>query len=124
MLFEADQRGVAPADVLARVERDATDPLNPWVRSLVDGVVAHQSKIDELIATYSEGWPIDRMPAVDRALSRIGVYEILFEASVPDAATIDEVVTLAGSLSTDESPAFLNGLLARISNIKQRISLD
>ena len=82
------------------------------------------SKIDELIETYSEAWPLSRMPAVDRGLARIGIYEILFEQSVPDAATIDEIVTLAASLSTDESPAFLNGLLSRISGIKGRINLD
>lgn len=124
VLFEADQRSVPPAEVLARVALEAAEPLNPWVSALVSGVVAHQAKIDELIETYSEAWPLARMPAVDRGLARIGAYEILFEESVPDAVTIDEIVTLAGQLSTDESPVFLNGLLARLSSIKGRISLE
>lgn len=124
VLFEADQRGVPAQEVLGRVQADATSPLNPWVQVLVDGVVSHVAVIDETIETYAEGWPLDRMPAVDRALVRIGVYELLFESDVPDAVTIDELVSLAADLSTDQSPAFVNGLLGRISAIKHRISVD
>lgn len=124
VLFEADQRSVAASDVLERNEKSATSPMNPLVGDLVRGVSAHQIAIDETIETYSEGWTLDRMPAVDRCLARLGVYEIVFEQGTPDEVTIDEVVTLASDISTDDSPAFLNGLLARVSKIKHRISVE
>jgi N utilization substance protein B len=89
---------------------------------LINGVVEHQSVIDETIETYSEGWPLSRMPAVDRAIARVAVFELLYSEEVPDAVVIDEAVTLASQLSTDDSPAFLNGLLGRIAAIKNRIS--
>jgi N utilization substance protein B len=124
VLFEADQRSVAVDEILERHIARATTPMNPLVAELVNGVVAHQIAIDETIETYSEGWTIDRMPAVDRALARLGVYEIVFAPETPDAVTIDEVVSLAADISTDESPAFLNGLLARVSKIKHRITVE
>ena len=124
ILFEADQRSISAADVLTRNEAASTASMNPLVAELVNGVLDHLSAIDDTIETYSEGWTLDRMPAVDRALARIGVFEIVFAAETPDPVTIDEVVSLAADLSTDESPAFLNGLLARISRIKSRISLE
>ena len=124
ILFEADQRSISAADVLTRNEAASTTSMNPLVAELVNGVLDHLSAIDDTIETYSEGWSLDRMPAVDRALARIGVFEIVFAAETPDPVTIDEVVSLAADLSTDESPAFLNGLLARISRIKSRISLE
>lgn len=124
VLFEADQRSVSAIDVLGRSESSASVPLNPWVSTLVNGVTEHAVTIDETIETYSEGWALDRMPAVDRALARIAVYELVYQQDVPDAVTIDEIVSLASEISTDESPAFLNGLLGRIAAIKHRISLD
>lgn len=124
ILFEADQRSVSAAEVLTRSSSTATTPMNPLVAEIVNGVQAHMAAIDETIETYSEGWSLDRMPAVDRALARIGVFEIIFATEIPDPVTIDEVVSLAADLSTDESPAFLNGLLSRISKIKSRISLE
>ena len=75
-------------------------------------------RIDELIETYAEGWPLDRMPAVDRALLRLAVYELLYCDDVPSSVVIDEAVELAKSLSTDDSPGFVNGLLSRILSIK------
>ena len=85
---------------------------------VVEGVCAHLDRIDELIATHAHGWTIGRMPAVDRALLRIGTWEILFNDDVPDAVAVDEAVDLARSLSTDESPTFVNGLLGRIVDLK------
>lgn len=120
VLFEAEQRGVEPRTVYLRIATDASSPLNPYTEELVDGVVAHQDRIDELIATYAEGWSLDRMPAVDRNLLRIAVYELLFAADVPTNVAIDEAVSLAGDLSTDESPSFINGLLGRIAQMQQR----
>jgi N utilization substance protein B len=122
VLFEAEQRGVQPRTVYLRVANDATSPLNPYTEELVNGVVANLDRIDELIATYAEGWAIDRMPAVDRNLLRIGVYEIMFVDDVPAKVAIDEAVGLASELSTDESPAFINGLLGRIASLQPRVS--
>lgn len=122
VLFEAEQRGIEPRTVFLRVATEASSPLNPYTEELVDGVVAHRDRIDELIATYAEGWSIDRMPAVDRNLLRIAVFELLYGADVPSNVAIDEAVGLAGDLSTDESPAFINGLLGRIASMRSRLS--
>ena len=122
VLFEAEQRGVEPRTVYLRVANDATSPLNPYTEELVNGVMANLDRVDELIATYAEGWTLDRMPAVDRNLLRIGIYEIMFAEDVPAKVAIDEAVGLAAELSTDESPAFVNGLLGRVASLKPRIS--
>ena len=82
---------------------------------LIEGVAQHLDRIDELIASYAEGWTIDRMPAVDRNLARIAVYELLYEPEVDDPVAITEAVELAKEMSTDDSPRFLNGLLDRIA---------
>jgi N utilization substance protein B len=125
VLFQADLRGVDPLTVLADSERlrseEGDSPLNPYVAELVTGVKSHQERIDELLTTYSLGWTLDRMPGVDRAILRLGTYEILW-GDVPEAVALDEAVTLARELSTDDSPAFVNGLLARIAG--QRSTLD
>jgi N utilization substance protein B len=93
------------------------------VATLVEGVVAHQARIDELLSTYSSGWALDRMPAVDRNILRIGVFELLWCDDVPDAVVIDEAVNRARELSTDESPAFVNGVLARILDLRPRLAV-
>ena len=120
MLFEADQRERQPLDVLAeRLTNPGTQTALPqYSADLVEGVTAHQAQIDELISTYSRGWTLERMPAVDRAVLRIGTYEILFRDEVPDAVAVDEAVELARALSTDDSPAFVNGLLGRLVELK------
>jgi N utilization substance protein B len=120
ILFEADQRGLDPlkliADRLARGNEGAV--LAEYSITLVEGVVEQSERIDELLATYSHGWTIDRMPAVDRAVLRIGTWELLFNDQVPDAVAIDEAVELARMLSTDDSPGFVNGLLGRLLEVK------
>ncbi|QAY71088.1 transcription antitermination factor NusB [Xylanimonas protaetiae] len=120
ILFEAEQRGFDPVRLLRdRIEKPLTEsPVPQYAADVVEGVVAHRERIDELLETYSNGWTIERMPAVDRALLRIGTWEILFNADVPDAVAIDEAVDLASQLSTDDSPAFVNGLLGRIVELK------
>lgn len=122
ILFEADQRMARVSEVLERTA--AEHPLNDYVQILVDGVAEHQTVIDETIETYAHDWPLERMPAVDRALARIGCFELLFMTDVPPTVVIDEIVTMAADISTDDSPAFLNGLLSRIESIKHRISLE
>ncbi len=125
VLFQADLRGADPLGVLADAERLRTEegdsPLNPYVVELVTGVASHQERIDELLTTYSLGWTLERMPGVDRSILRLGAYEVLW-GDVPEAVALDEAVTLARELSTDDSPAFVNGLLARIA--AQRSTLD
>jgi N utilization substance protein B len=118
VLFEADQRGVDPLVVLAARTAEAEPPVREHTARLVEGVVTHRERIDGLVETYAEGWPLDRMPAVDRSLLRMAVFELLYVDDVPDGVVIDEAVGLARELSTDESPAFVNGLLARLLALK------
>ena len=120
VLFEAEQRQVDPVTLLAqRIAQPGTQAALPqYSVEIVEGVVAEQDAIDELLATHSHGWTLDRMPAVDRGLLRIGTWEILYNHDVPDAVAVDEAVELARSLSTDDSPTFVNGLLGRIVDLK------
>ncbi|MFE2180805.1 transcription antitermination factor NusB [Streptomyces sp. NPDC059455] len=123
ILFEADQRGSAVQTVLAdwiRLARtdDRQPPVSEYTMQLVEGYAQHIDRIDELIATYSVGWTLDRMPVVDRNILRLGAYELVWEDATPDAVVIDEAVQLAKEFSTDDSPAFVNGLLGRIKELK------
>lgn len=114
VLYEADARGVGADAVLReRVER-ADPPVNPYTVSLVEGICAHAARIDEILTEYAEGWELRRMPGVDRAVLRVGVYELLWRDDVPHAVAIDEAVELVKTLSTEESPRFVNGVLARV----------
>jgi transcription antitermination protein NusB len=127
ILFEADQRGADPKTVMAdwvRLGRtdDRQPPVSEYTMRLVEGYAAHGERIDELLSTYAVGWTLERMPAVDRNLLRIGTYELLWLDDVPDAVAIDEAVELATSLSTDDSPSFVNGLLARLLELKPTLS--
>ena len=100
-------------------ERAASEParLASWLyaRELVDGVIDHREEIDELIETYSQGWSLARMPNIDRAILRIGIWEILYNVAVPHAVAIDEAIEAAKILSTDDSAGFVNGLLGKIA---------
>ena len=124
LLFEAEQRGVNAADLLReRLASPVTEaPLSEFTADLVTGVVDHWAQIDELIATYSQGWTLQRMPAVDRAILRLGAYEVLFAQDVPGPVAISEWVGLATELSTDDSPRFVNGLLARLAEVKPTLA--
>lgn len=125
VLFEAEQRGMNPVTLLAeRITEPGTEAALPqYSVELVEGVAAHRRRIDELISTHAHGWTIERMPAVDRALVRLGIWEVLFNDDVPDAVAVDEAVELARGLSTDESPTFINGLLGRIVDLKPTLLL-
>ncbi|WP_338675445.1 transcription antitermination factor NusB [Streptomyces sp. SCSIO 30461] len=123
ILFEADQRGASVQTVLADWIRHArTDdrqpPVSEYTMELVEGYAKHADRIDELIATYAVGWTLDRMPVVDRNILRLGAYELVWVDETPDAVVIDEAVQLAKEFSTDESPSFVNGLLARMKDLK------
>jgi transcription antitermination protein NusB len=114
VLYESDVRGVDSLSTLRDRVALADPPVNDYTVSLVEGAQEHRVRIDEILAAYAEGWTIERMPGVDRAVLRLGVYELLWRDDVPDAVVIDEAVELAKSLSTDESPRFVNGVLARV----------
>jgi transcription antitermination protein NusB len=124
ILFEAEMRRESPLTVLESRIRQADPPVTGYAAELVRGVQAHREKIDELLAEHSHGWSLDRMPAVDRNILRIGAYELLWGIGVPDAVAISEAVVLARDLSTDASPAFINGLLARLLEIKPSLVAD
>jgi N utilization substance protein B len=120
LLFEADARGVDAVTLLAeRVGSPDVPPINDYTVELVEGVTARRAEIDTLIAEHAEGWSLPRMPAVDRAVLRLGTYELLWAADVPPAVAIDEAVELAKSLSTDDSPRFVNGVLAKLARLGQ-----
>ncbi|HEU5265746.1 MAG TPA: transcription antitermination factor NusB [Jatrophihabitans sp.] len=114
VLYESDLRGVDPVTTLAERVALAEPPVNEYTIELVEGVHANRERIDALLAEYAEGWTVDRMPDVDRAVLRLGVYEVLWGENVPHAVAIDEAVELAKTLSTDESPRFVNGVLGRL----------
>ena len=118
ILFEAEQRDVTAFSAMT-ARREKTDQIiNPYTVDLVEGVTAMQESIDEHLQTYSQGWTLERMPAVDRIILRLGAWELLYNDDVPDAVAVSEAVELAKVLSTDESPQFINGLLGRLQQIK------
>ena len=92
--------------------------INSYTVDIVDGVTARQEAIDEFLETYSQGWTLERMPSVDRIILRIGTWELLYNDDVPDGVAVSEAVALAKTLSTDESPSFINGLLGRLQQLK------
>jgi len=124
VLYESDARGVGPVTTLAERVALADPPVNDFTVELVEGVQANLERIDEILADYAEGWTVARMPGVDRAVLRLGVYELLWRADVPYAVVIDEAVELAKSLSTDESPRFVNGVLARVLRDRPPVAVD
>ncbi|PPF11906.1 transcription antitermination factor NusB [Rathayibacter sp. AY1G1] len=120
ILYNADVRQISFAQSLrAEAERAANEPAREaswlYAREIVDGVIDHADEIDELIARLAQGWTLSRMPLVDRAILRIGVWEILHNDAVPDGVAISEAVEAATSLSTDDSAGFINGLLASVA---------
>ncbi|WP_427892511.1 transcription antitermination factor NusB [Kribbella sp. GL6] len=123
VLFESEVRGLPVGGTLADRVADNDPPVNEFTVALVEGVAKHIEQIDELLETHSVGWSLDRMPAVDRNILRIGAYELLYDDQVPDVVAVSEAVALARDLSTDESPAFVNGLLARLLQLKPTLGL-
>ncbi|NDZ80288.1 MULTISPECIES: transcription antitermination factor NusB [unclassified Streptomyces] len=129
ILFEADQRAASVQTVLAdwiRLARtdDRQPPVSEYTMELVEGYAEHADRIDDLIATYAVGWTLDRMPVVDRNIIRLSTYELVWVDGTPDAVVMDEAVQLAKEFSTDESPAFINGLLGRFKDLKPSLRRD
>ncbi|MEI9907897.1 MAG: transcription antitermination factor NusB [Actinomycetota bacterium] len=128
ILFESDIRSISPRDILTArlVVEEGPDarPIREYAQTLVEGVVDHRRKIDELISTYAQGWDMDRLPTVDRNILRLAIFEILWVSDLPDAVAIDEALNLARILSTDESAGYIHGVLGRISSIKGELALQ
>ena len=120
LLFEAEQRGVNVGDLLEqRLAAPTTQhPLPEYAVELVRGVLAHWGEINETLTTYSQGWSLERMAAVDRSVLRLATWEIVWNDEVPDMVAVAEAVELVGRMSTDDSPGFVNGLLARVVDVK------
>ena len=127
LLYESDIRGSDLLELL--ISRDVVEegpdarPIREYTKSLVEGVAAHKRKIDELISAYAQGWDMDRLPAVDRNILRLGIYEILWVAELEDGIVIDEALTLAKDLSTEDSAGYIHGVLGRIASIKGSLAL-
>ncbi|OCB15684.1 N utilization substance protein B [Mycolicibacterium porcinum] len=126
LLFEAEARGLTPEAVadgrtaLAEDQADVT-PLNPYTVSVARGVTEHAAHIDDLISAHLQGWTLERLPAVDRAILRVAVWELLHAEDVPEPVAVDEAVELAKELSTDESPGFVNGVLGQVMLVTPQI---
>jgi N utilization substance protein B len=124
ILFEAEIRSVPVIALLDERTAAASPPVSAYAADLVQGVQQHRHQIDELLAAHARGWTLERMPAVDRNILRIGTFELLWQDDVPDGVVISEAVQLARDLSTDGSPSFINGLLARLLELKPGLDLD
>ena len=126
LLYEADMRGASAAELL--VARDVVEegpdarPIRDFTKKLIAGVTENKRKIDELISTYAQGWDMDRLPAVDRNILRLAIYEVIWSDELADGIAIDEALTLAKELSTDDSAGYIHGVLGRISSIKDSIA--
>jgi transcription antitermination factor NusB len=126
LLFEAEARGLTAAEVAdGRVALAAANPdvseLNPYTLTVAHGVTRNAAHIDDLISSHLQGWTLERLPAVDRALLRVAVWELLHADDVPEPVAVDEAVELAKELSTDESPGFVNGVLGQVMLVTPRI---
>lgn len=122
LLFEAEQRSIDVLPLLEERMRDPERPATGYTVEIVAGVQEHRGAIDEILTTYSQGWALDRMPAVDRAVLRMAVWELLHSPDVPHEVVISEAVGLVTELSTDDSPRFVNGLLARVADLRHTLS--
>lgn len=125
ILYESDIRNASAAVILESrdIPEDGVDarPIREFTKELIAGVTTNKRKIDELIATYAQGWDMDRLAAVDRNILRLGIYEIIWSDDLADGIAIDEAITLAKSLSTEDSATFIHGVLGKISSIKGSI---
>lgn len=122
VLYEADLRGLDAVTLLSeRLAAPEAAPVGEYAVTLVEGVAGNRQRIDDVLVEHAEGWTLARMPAVDRAVLRLGLYELLWSEDVPPAVAIDEAVELVKALSTDDSPRFVNGVLGRIAGISERL---
>lgn len=118
ILFEAEQRSEDAREVMERRRLHSDSLVAPYAEQLVLGVTMRRGELDEYLETYSQGWALDRMPAVDRNVLRVGAWELLFNDDVPDGVAVAEAVNIAKELAGDDSPGFVNGLLGRLQEMK------
>lgn len=122
ILYEADIRKSSALELLSvRPPEDLSQ--GQYSTELVTGVIEHQEKIDELIVTYAQGWDMDRMPAIDRNILRIAIYEILWRSEIDDSVAVSQAVELATDLSTMDSASYINGVLGRIIILKPSFAI-
>lgn len=122
ILYESDIRKSSALELLtSRPPEDLSQ--GQYSADLVNGVVSHQEKIDELIVTYAQGWDMDRMPAIDRNILRIAIYEILWRREIDDSVAVSQAVELATDLSTMDSASYINGVLGRIIILKPSFAI-
>ena len=122
VLFASDVRGESALASLESAIAEGEGPTNDYTAVIVRGVVEHRVRIDELLSTYAEGWTLDRMPAVDRNVLRLGLWELLYADDIPDPVAVTEAMALVQDLSTDESPQFVNGVLGTIMRNKASLA--
>lgn len=123
LLYESDIRKARAGDLMQSRITELEYVIRDFTKELVEGVESNRRKIDELIATYSQGWDMDRMPVIDRNILRLAIYEILWSTNVPQAVAINEALELAQTLSTDESSKYINGVLSKVVEIKPDLVL-
>ncbi len=121
-LYACDLRGEDPVATLEAALEAGETPNNPYTEVLIRGVSEHRARIDELLGEYAEGWSLVRMPAVDRNVLRIGAFELLYSVEIPDGVAVSEAMALVRELSTDESPAFVNGVLGALQRDKDQLA--
>jgi N utilization substance protein B len=121
VLYASELRGESATEALDRAIDEGEGPSNEYTSELVRGVTGHQPRIDEVLASHSEGWTLDRMPAVDRNVLRLGIYELLYVDDIPDAVAVSEAMALVRDLSTDDSPQFVNGVLGAVVRNKSTL---
>ncbi|OBJ52577.1 transcription antitermination factor NusB [Mycobacterium sp. 1423905.2] len=126
LLFEAEARGMTPAEIVESrtalaAAKPEVAPLHPYTATATRGVGEHAAHIDDLITSHLQGWTLDRLPAVDRAILRVAVWELLHADDVPEPVAVDEAVELAKELSTDDSPGFVNGVLGQVMLVTPQI---
>jgi transcription antitermination protein NusB len=123
ILYAAEMRGQEPVAAIEAAIAEGEGPTNPYTEALVRGVSEHRERIDELLGEYSQGWTLDRMPAVDRTALRIGAFELLYADDVPHPVAVAEAVALVRNLSTDDSPSFVNGVLGSLLRDRDSLTL-
>lgn len=123
LLYESDIRKASVADLLFKRITEMDYEAREFTKELISGIDSNRRKIDELIATYAQGWDMDRMPVLDRNILRLAIFELLWSKSVPEAVAISEALELATSFSTEESSKYINGVLSKVLEIKPDLVL-
>ena len=123
LLYESDIRKGSAAELLSKRVTEMEYEAREFTKELIDGIELNKRKIDELIATYAQGWDMDRMPVLDRNILRLAIFELLWSQSVPEAVVISEALELATNFSTEDSSKYINGVLSKVLEIKPDLVL-